>query len=152
MSFVLPKPKIVTRDGEPDEVILSYADWRRIVAQFGEAGGADPDEDADDIAAVAAARAADAGFAARVATERGAPVETIVPLQVVKAKLDGAHPLKAWREYRGITQSELASRSGVARDLVAKIETRKRQGSVMTLERLGRALSIPIEALIAERG
>jgi DNA-binding XRE family transcriptional regulator len=151
MSFVLPKPKIVTREGEPDEVILSYADWRRIVAQVSKAGGADPGEDADDIAAVAAARAADAEFAARVAAERGAPVEPTVPLQVVKAKLDGAHPLKAWREYRDITQTELASRSAVARDLIAQIETHKKRGSVMTLDRLARALSIPIEALIAER-
>jgi DNA-binding XRE family transcriptional regulator len=149
MSFVLPKPKIVTRDGKPDEVILSYADWRRIVARFSEAGG-DAGEDADDIAAVAAARAADAEFAARLAAERGSPVETTVPLQVVKAKLDGTHPLKAWREYRGFTQVELASGSAVARDLIAQIETHKKQGSVTTLDRLARALSIPIEALIAE--
>src|SRR5947208_15820698 len=88
-----PKPKIVTGDGEPDEVILSHADWRSIVAQFSEAGGADLGEDADDIAAVAATRAADAEFAARVAAERCTPVETTVPLQVVKAKLDGAHSL-----------------------------------------------------------
>ena len=152
MSFVLPKPKIVTRDGDPDEVILSYADWCRIVAQFSEAGGTDPGEDSDDIAAVAAARAADAEFAARVAAERGTPVETTVPLQVVKAKLDGAHPLKAWREYRSITQTELASRSAVARDLIAQIETHKKQGSVATLDRLARTLRIPIEALIAQRG
>jgi DNA-binding XRE family transcriptional regulator len=151
VSFVLPKPKIVTRDGEPDEVILSYADWRRIVARFNEADGGDVGEDADDIAAVTAARAADAEFAARLAVERSIPVETTVPLQVVKAKLDGAHPLKAWREYRGITQVELASRSAVARDLIAQIETHKKQGSVTTLDRLARALSIPIEALIAEQ-
>ena len=147
MSFVLPKPKIVTRDGEPDEVILSYADWRRIIARVAEAG-----EDADDIAAVAAARAADADFAAKVAAERGSPVETTVPLEVVKAKLEGAHPLKAWREHRGITQTELASRSAVARDLIAHIETKKKQGSVKTLDRLARTLCIPIEALIAEQG
>jgi DNA-binding XRE family transcriptional regulator len=146
MSFILPKPKIVIRNGEPEEVILSYADWREIVAQFSKARGADP----DDLAAVAATRAADAEFAARVAAERGAVVETTVPLQVVKAKLDGAHPLKAWREYRDITQTELASRSAVARDLIAQIETHKKQGSVMTLDRLARALDIPIEALIAE--
>ena len=152
MSFVLPKPKIVTCDGEPDEVILSYADWRRIVARFSQAGGGDAGEDADDVAAVAAARAADAEFAARVAAERGSPIETTVPLQVVKAKLDGAHPLKAWREHRGITQAELASRSAVARDLIAQIETHKKQGSVATLDRLARALSIPIEGLIAEQG
>jgi DNA-binding XRE family transcriptional regulator len=149
MSFVLPKPKIVTREGEPDEVILSYADWRRIVAQFNEADGG---EDADDIAAVAAARAADAEFAARLSAERGGAVETSVPLQVVKAKLDGAHPLKAWRECRGLTQAELALRAAVARDLIAQIETHKKQGSVTTLDRLARALNIPIEALIPSRG
>ena len=148
MSFALPKPKIITRDGEPDEVILSYADWRMIVAQFSKAGGGDAGEDADDIAAVAAARAADAEFAARVSAERGSAVETTVPLHVVKAKLDGAHPLKAWRECRGITQAELAASSAVARDLIAQIETHKKQGSVTTLDRLARALNIPIEALI----
>ena len=91
-------------------------------------------------------------FAARLAAERGSPVETTVPLQVVKAKLDGAHPLKAWREYRGITQAELASRSAVARDLIAQIETHKRQGSVATIDRLARTLGLPIEALIDHRG
>jgi DNA-binding XRE family transcriptional regulator len=151
MRFVLPKPKIVTRDGKPDEVILSYADWLRIVTRVSEARSDDSGEDADDIAAVVAARAADTELAARVAAERGSPVETTIPLQVVKAKLDGAQPLKAWREYRGITQGELASRSAIARDLIAQIETHKKQGSVTTLERLARALGIPIEALIAER-
>jgi DNA-binding XRE family transcriptional regulator len=150
MSFVLPKPKIVTRDGKPDEVILSYADWRRIVARLSKAGRGDAGEDADDIAAVAAARAADAEFAARLAAERRSPVKTTVPLQVIKAKLDGTHPLKAWREYRGFTQAELASGSAVARDLIAQIETHKKRGSITTLDRLARALSIPIEALIAE--
>jgi DNA-binding XRE family transcriptional regulator len=82
----------------------------------------------------------------------GSPIETTVPLKVVKAKLEGAHPLKAWREHRGITQTELASLSAVARDLIAQIETKKKQGSVKTLYRLARALRVPIEALIAEQG
>jgi hypothetical protein len=136
MSFVLPIPKIVTRDGEPEEVILSYADWRMIVARFRESAGEDADEDADDNAAVVAARAVDVEFAARVAPERATPVETMVPISVVKAKLDGAHPLKAWREYRGDTQAELASRSAVARELIAQIETHKKQGIVTILDRL----------------
>ena len=119
----------------------------RIIARVSEAG-----EDADDVAAVAAARAADADFAAKVGAERGSPVETTVPLEVVKAKLEGAHPLKAWREHRGITQTELASRSAVARDLIAQIETKKKQRSVKTLDRLVRTLCVPIEALIAEQG
>jgi len=141
MAFVLPKPKIVARDGEPVEVILSYADWQKIVAMLDE-------EDADDIAAVDAARREDEEFAAQLAVRHGAPVETTIPLEVVKAKLDGVHPLKAWREFRGITQLQLSSRSGVGRDLIAQIETGKKQGGVGKLERLARALGVPIEALL----
>jgi len=106
------------------------------------------EEDADDIAAVDAARREDDEFAAQLAAG-GVPVETTIPLEVVKAKLDGVHPLKAWREFRGITQLQLSSRSGVWRDLIAQIETSKKQGEVGTLERLARALGVPIEALIA---
>lgn len=75
-----------------------------------------------------------------------------MPLQVIKAKLEGAHPLEAWREHRGIRQTELESRSAVACDLIAQIETKKKQGSVTTLDCLARALCIPTEALIAEQG
>lgn len=144
MAFVLPKPKIVTRNGEPAEVILSYADWQKIVATLDE-------HDPDDIAAIETARREDDEFAAKLAAQRGAPVETTIPIEVVKAKLDGVHPLKAWREFRGMTQVHLSSCSEVGRDLIAQIEIRKKQGGVATLERLARALGVPIEALIAER-
>jgi predicted transcriptional regulator len=93
-------------------------------------------------------RREDDEFAAQLAVRHGAPVETTIPLEVVKAKLDGVHPLKAWREFRDITQLQLSSRSGVGRDLIAQIETSKKQGGVGTLERLARALGVPIEALL----
>jgi DNA-binding XRE family transcriptional regulator len=143
MVFVLPKPKTVTRNGEPAEVILSYADWQKIVALL--------DEDADDIAAIEAAHREDDDFAAKLAAQRGVPVEVTIPLEVVKAKLEGVHPLRAWREFRGLTQLELASNANVGRDLIAHIETRKKRGGVRTLERLAGALGVPIEALIAEQ-
>jgi DNA-binding XRE family transcriptional regulator len=109
-------------------------------------------EDGDDIAAVAAARAEDATFAARVESERGVPVEVTIPIEVIEANLDGAHPLKAWREYRDWTQLHLSFKSGVGRDLIAQIETRRKQGSVETLDRIARALGVPIEALIEDKG
>jgi DNA-binding XRE family transcriptional regulator len=145
MSLVLPKPKSITAD----EVVLSRADWERLVSAFkeDEAG-----EDEDDIAAVVAARAEDAVLAARLEAERGSPVETTVPIEVVKAELDGVHPLRAWRDYRGWTQAELAAKSGVARDLIAQIETRRDNGSIQSLNRLARALGVPIESLIEDEG
>ena len=102
----------------------------------------------DDIAAVRAAREEDARFAARVQTERAQPVESTIPIEVVKAKLEGSHPIRAWRDYRGWTQTYLSFKSAVGRDLIARLETRRKNGSIETLSRFARTLDIPIEALI----
>ena len=143
MSVVLPKPKSITTE----EVVLSRADWERLVSAL---ANGDIDEDEDDIAAVAAAHAEDAKFAARLEAERGRSVETSIPLEVVKAELDGTHPIRAWRDYRGWTQADLSAQSGVARDLIAQIETRRKNGSIESLSRLARTLGVPMEALIED--
>jgi ribosome-binding protein aMBF1 (putative translation factor) len=145
--MALPKPKSITAD----EVVLSRDDWERIVAALGERDiNARLAEDEDDIAAVAAARADDARFSMAIQGERGRAVETTVPIEVVKAKSEGAHPIRAWRDFRGWTQVHLSHKSGVGRDLIAQIEVRRKKGSVETLDRLASALDIPIEALIEE--
>jgi DNA-binding XRE family transcriptional regulator len=147
VSIALPKPKLMTAD----EVVLSRKDWERIVAALGErASEGQVVEDDDDIAAVAAARADDARFLAAIEVERGSAVESTIPIAVVKAKIEGAHPIRAWRDHRGWTQVYLSFKSGVGRDLIAQIETRRKKGSVETLDRLARALDIPIEALIED--
>ncbi len=105
----------------------------------------------DKLAAVAAAREEDAAFAARIEGERGMPVEVTVPIEVIEAKLDGAHPIKAWRECRDWTQLDLAARSGVSRDLIAQLETRRKKGGIETLSRIARALGVPIEGLIEDK-
>jgi DNA-binding XRE family transcriptional regulator len=149
MPFALPKPKSMTAH----EVVLSRKDWEMIVAVLGDpATDSGIDEDEDDIAAALAARAEDATFAAHLESERGESVEITIPLEVIEAKLDGVHPIRAWRDYRGWTQSQLASKSGVGRDLIAQIETRRKNGSVDTLDRLARALGVPIESLIEDEG
>ncbi len=123
--------------------MLSRDDWDRIVEVLGgPASASELAEDADDIAAVAAARAEDAAFAARVEGERGMPVEVAIPIEVIEAKLDGAHPIKAWRESRDWTQLSVSFKSGVSRDLIAQLETRREKGSIETLDRDRRARSV----------
>ncbi len=134
MAAAWPKPKRETAE----EVTLSRADWERLRALA---------EDLDDIAAVRGAEAEDAAFAAALPPEEVAR-QTTFPLAVVKAELDGAHPVKAWRDHRGLTQQALAERSGVVRELIAQIEGRRKQGSVETMDRLARALGVPIDALV----
>jgi len=138
MSFVLPKPKSITAD----EVVLTRADWEEVVATL-----EDLIEDAEDIAAVAAARADDALVAARVEAQWGAPVETTIPIEVVKAELEGAHPMRAWREYRGWTPSALSAKAGVAREMIEQLETGRKSVSPEMLSRLARALGVSTDAL-----
>jgi DNA-binding XRE family transcriptional regulator len=147
MSFALPKPKSVTTE----EVVLSREDWERIVAVLGDPTGGELEDDEDDIAAVAAARADDARFAARIESERGAAVEVTIPIEVIEAELDGAHPIRAWRDHRGWTQADLSVKSGVGRDLIAQLETRRKKGSIATFDRIAQALGVPIEALIEDK-
>ncbi len=148
MAFPLPKPKSVTES----EVVLSRTDWDQIIKILGDPGLLyELAEDADDLAAVAAARAEDAIFAARIESERGVPVEITIPIEVIEAKLDGAHPVRAWRDHRGWTQADLSTKSGVGRDLIAQIETRRKKGSIETFDRIARALGVPIEALIEDK-
>ncbi len=112
----------------------------------------DVDDDAADLAAVALARAEDVAFAARIESERGAPIETTIPIEVIEAELDGDHPIRAWRDHRGWTQLDLSSKSGIGRDLIAQIETRRKKGSIFTLARLSRVLNVPIDALSEGEG
>src|SRR5438128_12173 len=93
-------------------------------------------EDEDDIAAVVAARADDFRFVESVQSEPASVVETTIPIEVVQAKIEGAHPIRAWRDHRGWMQVYLSSKSGVGRDLIAQIETRRKKGGIETLCRL----------------
>ena len=45
---------------------------------------------------------------------RFAHEEGLIPHEVVSATVDGASPMKAWREYLGLTQASVAERLGVS--------------------------------------
>ena len=62
---------------------------------------------------------------------------------------DGAPPLRlrAWREYRALTQQELAVRAGVARRTVVALETGPQRPRPGTVRALAAALSTTPERL-----
>jgi antitoxin component HigA of HigAB toxin-antitoxin module len=93
-------------------------------------------EDAEDASAYAAAVAADDGLR--------------VPLAVVKAQIDGTHPLKAWREYRCLTVQALADMASVIKPYVSQIECGKRKGTAATLKKLAGALGVQVSLLIPD--
>ena len=124
------KHQIVTKDGRPRFVRVTIAEWRRLEKRL-----AALEEAAD-------RRAYD------VAKTRGG--ETI-PGETVNAILDGKHPVKAMREWRGLTQAELAAKANIAKLYVSQIETGRRVGTAKTLRAIADALAIDLELVMPAR-
>lgn len=70
-----------------------------------------------------------------------------IPAAVAHAILDGEHPVKAWRDQRGLTQEVLAEQAGISKAYLCQIETRKRVGALKTLKALAKALAVGVEEL-----
>ncbi|MBS0575152.1 MAG: helix-turn-helix transcriptional regulator [Proteobacteria bacterium] len=82
-----------------------------------------------------------ADFLHRFAHEEG-----LIPHEVVSATVDGASPMKAWREYLGLTQAEVAARLGVSQAAYAQTEAAARPRKA-TVVRVAAALRIGVEQL-----
>jgi mRNA interferase RelE/StbE len=73
--------------------------------------------------------------------------DELVPLALTERRLNGEAALRIWREYRKLTQEQLAKKAKVSRALIAAIETKRKSGSVGTWKRLGAALGVGWEQL-----
>lgn len=74
--------------------------------------------------------------------------EEMIPSAVVDRLLDGEPPLRVWREFRNLTQSDLARISGVDRSQIVDIDAGRKDGSVFTLRKLATALRVSVDDLI----
>lgn len=71
-----------------------------------------------------------------------------IPQAVVEAHILRETPMiKAWREYLGITQKELAARMAVSQAAVAKLEKSTAKPRRATFEKVAEALGIAVENL-----
>lgn len=71
-----------------------------------------------------------------------------IPGEVVFALIDGANPIKTWREYRGLSQNDLAQQAGISIPYLSQMETNKRKGSLKVLSSLAQALQLSLEDLL----
>jgi len=74
--------------------------------------------------------------------------EELVPSKVVYAILDGENPIRVWREYRELTQKQLAEAAGTSIPYLSQIESGKRQGSAKTLAAIARALDLALDDIV----
>lgn len=74
--------------------------------------------------------------------------DELVPAEIVNRLIDGENKIKVWREHRGISQAVLADISGMAQSTIAQIEGGHRVGTIATLKKIARALSVDIDDLV----
>lgn len=88
-------------------------------------------------------------YQALVRAAEGHGLQPPIPAEVRHAIADGGHPVRAWREHRGLNQGQLAAMIGISRAYLAQIEGGERTGTLEVMARIARALNRPIEHLIA---
>lgn len=75
------------------------------------------------------------------------PDQELVPFTLVKRIADGEHPVRVWREYRGMRAGELATAAGIAASYLSDIENGKKPGSINAMKRIAISLDVTIDDL-----
>jgi len=119
--------QLIEKDGKPEWAVIPYETYRLLVEQ------------AEMLADVVAYDEA------KESLREG---EALIPAEVVYALAEGAHPVRVWREHRGLTQRQLAEAAGISAAYLSQIESGTRQGSAEVLAALAQALNVPLDDLM----
>ena len=77
-----------------------------------------------------------------------AETEEAFPREVVDQLLAGQNPVKVYRNYRGLTQQQLAETVGINPVYLSQIERGDRTGAIKTLATIARALQVDLDGLV----
>ena len=135
----MSKPQIITTAAGEELVVLSRADYETLVSRL---DAIVPDLDGEDAALAAIARAAEARLAS------GADI--VLPRNVADAIINGDNPLRAIRRWRGLSQAELAARSGTDQSMISALEAGRRRGASTVWRAVAAALDVPMEAIMPD--
>lgn len=116
--------QIINKDGRPEWAVIPYDEYIRLKEEA---------EMLQDVADY---------DAAMEALEQG---EELIPSEVTFAILDGENPIRVWRNFRELTQQELADRAGISKPYLSQIETGKRTGTAEVLATIAVALGVTID-------
>jgi DNA-binding XRE family transcriptional regulator len=120
--------QIIERNGKPEYAVVPYNTYLQLIEQV---------EMLQDIRDYDAAKAA---------LELGE--DELLPAETVYAILDGGNPIKVWREYRGMSQMEVAEMAGISIPYLSQLESGKRRGSTEVLGRIARALKLSLNDIV----
>lgn len=119
--------QVILKEGKPEYAVIPYEVYERLV------------EDAEMLEGIR-------DYDAAVQTiERG---EELIPAEIVYALLEGANPIRVWREYRGFTQHDLAAAAGISPSYLSQLESGKRAGTTEVLSAIADTLNLALDDLV----
>ena len=120
--------QIIEKNGRPEWAVLPYEEYQRLVAE------AEMLQDIRDFDEV------------KLALANGE--EELIPSEVTYALLDGEHPIRVWREYRGFTQQRVAGEAGISKPYLSQLESGQRKGKVEVLAAVAKVLNVSLDDLV----
>ena len=75
---------------------------------------------------------------------RGGPERPTADAQIARHVASGQTRLRAWRVFRGLSAAELARRAEISQVFLWQIETKRRVGTLKTLQRIADVLAITV--------
>ncbi|OYX79542.1 MAG: transcriptional regulator, partial [Bradyrhizobium sp. 35-63-5] len=111
-----------------------------------------PRQEYEDLVARAAEADEDAGMVRLVAHAREeiADGARLIPMDVAERIADGENPIKVLRNWRGLTQIDMAQKTGLSQSYLSGIESGDRGGTVAALRKIAGALDVPLDMLVAD--
>ena len=110
------EPQIIHHDGKPMYAVIPYDEYTALLRKAEEMEDRRPDE------------------------------RVTLPHEVVKrSTLGGVSLVRAWREYLGLSQKEVASRMGISQPSFAKMEATETKNRPATLKKIAEAMGIQWE-------
>jgi DNA-binding XRE family transcriptional regulator len=119
--------QIIEKDGKPEWAVIPYGEYQRLLEEA---------EMLEDIRDYDQAKATIASG------------EELIPSQVTYAILDGANPIRVWREYRGLTQQAVAGKGGISKSYLSQLESGQRKGTTEVLMAIAKALDVTLENIV----
>ncbi len=119
--------QIIRKDGQPEWAVVPFKDYQKLIRDS---------EMLMDVKAYDDAKKAIAEG------------EEVIPSEVTFRIIDGGNPIKVWREYRTLTQKQLADKVGISKAYLSQIESGKRKGAMEVLASIAEALGLLLDDII----
>lgn len=118
----------IQQNGKPEWAILPYQEYLKLVEK------AEMLEDIEDYEK------------AKAEIEKNGT--EYLPMELAFTLIDGANPIKTWREYRNLTQNDLAEKTGISIPYLSQLEAGKRRGSIQVISALAKAMNLTVDDLL----